>query len=325
MQTAFASLGALPWSRREADEARYTRIQTATLGPLMLLAAIVPHLPVFLEQIKPVEETPPVVKLTLIPRPPPPPPRPQGGGETVRPQPAPTRASADKPRQAERPAPQARPSAEAARERAARAGVLSASRELAELRNSAVLTRIQSDRPLIGATSSRPTANPEVLVAGAEQGSGGISTAGVGQSNSSGGTTLREGGTGGGTGRGVGGTGGRGTGGTGGGSGGGSGGQGAYQPKRSSESIQLVFDRNKSGFESLYQRALRQNPALQGAVVFELTIQPDGRVSACRVVSSELRDPELESKLVSRIQLLNFGAEEVPTITVVNPLRFYPR
>lgn len=309
----------LPWSRRDTDEGRYVRIQTAVLGPLMLLAAIIPHLPVFLEQIRQIEDAPPVVKLTLIPRPPPPPPQSQGGGETAKPEPVPTRAAAPRPSQAQRPVPQQPPSAEAARERAARAGVLSASRELADLRNSAVLTRIQGDRPLIGAVSATPTSDPTALIAGAEQGSGGISTAGVGQSSSSGGTALNEGGTGRGTGR----T--QGTGGTGSGSGGGTGGTGTYVPKRTSESIQLVFDRNKAAFESMYQRALRQNPALQGAVVFELTILPSGRVTACRVISSELRDPELESKLVSRILLLEFGPEDVPTIKVVNPLRFYPR
>ncbi len=319
MLAALSSPPLLPWSRRARDEDRYVRIQTVVFGLVMLLAAVIPHLPVFLEQLKPVEDMAPVVKLVLIPRPPPPPPKPVGGGETPQPKPVQAKAPASS-APAQQPAPRPAPSAQAARERAARAGVLSAAHELAALQNSAVLTRIQSERPLIGAVSAKPSESPDLLVAGAEQGSGGISTTGVGQA-SAGGTTLREGGTGGSIGRG----GPQGSGGTGGGSGGGTGGQGAYQPKRSSESIQLVFDRNKAAFESLYQRALRQSPGLQGAVVFELTIQPSGKVSACRVVSSELRDPELEAKLVSRILLLDFGADDVPAITVINPLRFYPR
>lgn len=323
MSALLSSATQLPWSRREADEDRYVRIQTIALGAVMMLAAIIPHLPVFLEEIAAIEEEPPVVRLTLLPRrPPPPPPTPQGGGETVKPDPAPSKPAAANPAQAQRPRPDKPASAEGARNRAARAGVMSAARELADLHNSAVLTRIQGDRPLIGAVSAQPEANPDVLVAGAERGSGGISTSGVGQTTG-GGTALQEGSTGSGTG--TGGHNGRGTGGSGSGTGGGTGGQGNYQPKRSSESIQLVFDRNKAAFESLYQRALRQNPGLQGAVVFELTILPSGKVSACRVKSSELNDPELESKLVSRIKLLEFGADEVPTITVVNPLRFYPR
>jgi outer membrane biosynthesis protein TonB len=321
MIASLSSATLLPWSRRDDDEGRYVRIQTAALGLVMLLAAVIPHLPVLFEEIAKLDDDVPVVKLTLLPRPPPPPPpQPTGGGQTATPKPEPARAPTPKPAQPQQPAPQPVQSAQAARERAARAGVLSAAHELAALQNSAVLTRIQSERPLIGAVTARPSENPEMLVAGAEQGSGGISTSGIGQSTA-GGTALSEGGTGSGAGRGV--T--TGGGGSGRGTGGGTGGQGVYQPKRSSESIQLVFDRNKAGFESLYQRTLRQNPGLQGAVVFELTILPSGRVSACRVVSSELRDPELEAKLVSRIRVLDFGAEEVPTITVINPLRFYPR
>lgn len=310
----------LPWSRRDDDEGRYVRIQTFALGLVMLLAAVIPHLPVFLEELESFDEEPPVVKLTLLPRPPPPPPPQPSGGVAAKPKPAPVRASTPQPARPQQRAPRPELSAQAARERAARAGVMSAAHELAALQNSAVLTRIQSDRPLIGAVSAQPDENPDALVAGAEQGSGGISTAGVGQSTA-GGTALREGGTGSGAGTGII----AGGGGTGGGSGGGSGGQGEYVPKRSSESIQLVFDRNKAAFESLYQRTLRQKPGLRGAVVFELTILPSGRVSACRVVSSELNDPELESKLVSRIRVLDFGADDVPSITVINPLRFYPR
>ncbi len=320
MPAAITDMNHLPWSRREADEQRYVRIQTIALGVVMMMAAIVPHLPVFLEQVEQLEAPAPVVKLKLIPRRPPPPPEPQGGGESIVPKPAPTQAATPAPRQAQRPAPRPVPSPEAARERAARAGVLSASRELAELQNSAVLTRIQGDRPLIGAVAATPDQNPDVLVAGAEQSSGGISTAGIGQVRS-GGTALNEGGTGSSIGRGSA----QGAGGTGAGSGGGSGGVGSYQPSRTAESIQLVFDRNKAAFEALYQRALRQNPALQGKVVFEITIQPSGQVSACRVHATELNDPELEAKLVSRVKLLDFGAEDVPAVTRQYPMRFYPR
>lgn len=320
MSVALTHFNPLPWSRREADERRYVRIQTAALGVVMMLAAIIPHLPVFLDQITQAEDVAPVVKLKLIPRRPPPPPEPRGGGQTTLPKPTLAPATATAPRQAQRPAPRPTPSPEAARERAARAGVLSASRELATLQNSAVLTRIQSDRPLIGAVAANPNNNPDVLVAGAEQSSGGISTAGIGQA-SAGGTALREGGTGSSIGQGSA----QGAGGTGAGTGGGTGGVGSYQPGRTAESIQLVFDRNKAAFEALYQRALRQNPGLQGKVVFEITIQPSCRVSACRIHATELNNPELEAKLVSRVQLLDFGAEEVPAITRQYPMRFYPR
>ncbi len=59
---------------------------------------------------------------------------------------------------------------------------------------------------------------------------------------------------------------------------------------RSQEEIELVFDRNKAAIYSLYNRALRDNPALLGKVVFELTIAPWGEITDCRIVSSELKD-----------------------------------
>ncbi|QSX38133.1 AgmX/PglI C-terminal domain-containing protein [Shewanella sedimentimangrovi] len=76
---------------------------------------------------------------------------------------------------------------------------------------------------------------------------------------------------------------------------------------RTQEEIALVFDRNKTAFYSLYLRALRSQMGLRGRFVFELEIQPDGSVSRCELVSSELGQPELERKLLARIRLLNFG------------------
>jgi len=44
----------------------------------------------------------------------------------------------------------------------------------------------------------------------------------------------------------------------------------------------------------LYNRALRQSPNEQGKVVVSLTIAPDGHVSACHLVYSDLGDRQLE-------------------------------
>jgi TonB family protein len=86
----------------------------------------------------------------------------------------------------------------------------------------------------------------------------------------------------------------------------------------------MVFDRNKGAIYALYTRALRDNPNLQGKVVLELTIGADGSVLKCEVVSSELKDPELERKLVARIKLFQFQAKDVGTITVTKPIDFFP-
>ena len=47
-------------------------------------------------------------------------------------------------------------------------------------------------------------------------------------------------------------------------------------------------------------------------------------MTACRVVSSELNDTELEHKLVTRIKQFQFEAKDVETITTTKPIEFFP-
>jgi len=93
---------------------------------------------------------------------------------------------------------------------------------------------------------------------------------------------------------------------------------------RSREEIELVFDQNKGAIYALYSRALREQPDLQGKLVLEFTIAPSGEVTMCRVVSSELNDPELERKIVQRVRLFRFQARDVETITTTKPIDFFP-
>jgi TonB family protein len=93
---------------------------------------------------------------------------------------------------------------------------------------------------------------------------------------------------------------------------------------RTREEIELVFDKNKSAIYSLYSRALRENPALQGKVVLEVTIAPTGEVTECRVISSELGDPELERKLVARVKMFKFEDRDVAVMTTTKPIDFFP-
>lgn len=99
---------------------------------------------------------------------------------------------------------------------------------------------------------------------------------------------------------------------------------GSGRPSRSADEIALVFTRNKGAIDSMYARALRDSPALQGKVVIELTIAPSGEVTAARIVSSELKDPEFESKLIARIRLFKFEAKDVATLTATKPIDFFP-
>lgn len=94
---------------------------------------------------------------------------------------------------------------------------------------------------------------------------------------------------------------------------------------RSLGELQEIFDRNKGAFYALYNRALRDKPNMQGKVVVNLTIEPDGSVSRCELVSSELGDPDLERKIILRVQQMNFGAKNVPRFTYPNyPIFFLP-
>ena len=94
---------------------------------------------------------------------------------------------------------------------------------------------------------------------------------------------------------------------------------------RSREEIERVFDANKGRIFTLYNRALRENPALQGKVVLRLTIAADGRVTFCEIVSSELNDAELERGLVQRVLQFQFEArDDVESITTTKPIDFFP-
>lgn len=93
---------------------------------------------------------------------------------------------------------------------------------------------------------------------------------------------------------------------------------------RAEEDITIVFDQNKSKLYSIYNRARRTNPGLKGKIVLAITIAPSGKVTNVKIVSSELNDKKLESRLVSRIKLFNFGAKPVEKVTVTYPIEFLP-
>ncbi|MDP9065485.1 MAG: TonB family protein, partial [Pseudomonadota bacterium] len=99
---------------------------------------------------------------------------------------------------------------------------------------------------------------------------------------------------------------------------------GSGKGSRGSEEIALVFTRNKGAIDAMYARALRDNPALQGKVVLEITIAPSGDITAARIVSSEMKDPEFENKLLARIRLFKFAPKDVAALTATKPIDFFP-
>ncbi|MFO7528799.1 MAG: AgmX/PglI C-terminal domain-containing protein [Marinobacter sp.] len=94
--------------------------------------------------------------------------------------------------------------------------------------------------------------------------------------------------------------------------------------ERAMSNIRKVFDAQKSALYSLYKRELRQDPTLEGKVLLELVIEPDGSVSACEVVSSELENPTLEQRIAMRVRMFNFGADSVERRKVRFPVDFLP-
>jgi TonB family protein len=96
------------------------------------------------------------------------------------------------------------------------------------------------------------------------------------------------------------------------------------KPSRAREEVEIVFDKNKGALYALYGRALRDKPELQGKVVIEFKIEPSGEISACRVVSSELNDPELEKKIIARVRLIRFKPMDVEPLVVSKPIDFFP-
>lgn len=93
---------------------------------------------------------------------------------------------------------------------------------------------------------------------------------------------------------------------------------------RTESEIARVFEENKGAIYSMYNRALRADPSLQGKVVLEITIEPDGSVSECRIVSSDLRNAEFEKKIIARVKLFRFKSGSVRQAVIKYPIDFVP-
>jgi len=86
----------------------------------------------------------------------------------------------------------------------------------------------------------------------------------------------------------------------------------------------LTTESLQSSLNKLYLRELRKDPFLEGTLLLELVIEPTGEVSFCRIVSSELNNPDFESKIVSRMYLADFGEANVLQTTINIPIPFVP-
>ncbi|MFO1428186.1 MAG: AgmX/PglI C-terminal domain-containing protein [Steroidobacteraceae bacterium] len=288
----------LPWTPSEDIERGYRKLQRALLLALLLIGIIIPLLPrVETKPAKPSDLPERVVQLIVekpLPPPPPPPPPPEPKKTEAKPEPKPSPTKQVKP----------------VEERVRQVGLLAMQDDLAALRQNVEIAKtdiktvgpdVRSERNLItskvgGASSGINTANMSRGYGGGAGAIGTHTTASVavpGSLTGKGTGDVRRSGASG-------------------------------KASRSREEIETVFDRNKGALYALYTRAQRDNPELQGKLVLELTIAPSGEVTMARVVSSELKDPELERKIVARVKLFRFEARDVEAITATKPIDFFP-
>jgi protein TonB len=286
----------LPWAVGEESESRFKKLVRILLIIATLLAILIALLPKReAERIKPEELKERVAQLIIEkPKPPPPPPPPV---EEKKPEP-------DKPKPVEKPVEKPKPNVR-------NQGLLAMQDELAALRDQNLdLADPQMKTPVEDARSER-----NLITSSVGKASGGINTAnmargfgggagaigthtttqvqhGAGLDPNAGGKVQRTGNSG--------------------------------KASRAREEVEIVFDRNKGALYALYGRALRDAPELAGKLVLEFTIAPSGEITMCRVVSSELKDPELEKKIVARVRLIRFKPADVEPLTVSKPIDFFP-
>lgn len=322
----------LPWMVSPDEERRFRRILLNVCGLALCLSVMMPYLPVPEVEKPVIEELPPRLAKLILERPKPPVPKvmPKPKLEpvvAVKPEPKPMPKVESKPKvmpKVEQPKPKPKvetqiaqtapkPDPDAARKKAAKSGLLAFSDDLADLRDNPKLNTLRKDARAAGTGKTAARTERSMLTSKVAAASGGIDTSrlsrdtgdiGLAQrgttrvaspmaSAENAGGVVRSDGI-------------------------------SRHASRSIDEIQMVFDRNKNVIYAMYNRALRSNPTLQGKLVLKLTISPDGQVVDCSVVSSELADVALGSKVVSRVKMFNFGTKDVEVVTITYPIDFLP-
>lgn len=286
----------LPWAPADEMERRFKRLLRILLIIATLLAILIWLLPMPKKAKPSMEDLPERVVQLIVEKPPPPPPPPPPEPEK---KPEPEKPKPEQQKPVEKPKPNVR-----------NQGMLALADELADLRQEVDLADPQMKTPVADARSER-----NLITSQAGRASGGINTSNLargfgggagaigthtttqvqhasGLDPNAGGRVQRTGSSG--------------------------------KASRAREEVEIVFDRNKGALYALYGRALRDQPELQGKLVLEFTIAPTGEITMCRVVSSELNDPELEKKIVARVRLIRFKPADVEPLTVSKPIDFFP-
>ena len=303
----------LPWSEDRRQEEVFKRWLKRILIPLLLLFLVIPWLPTY-DTFE--ERETDIVKTEIIlepvieepeptPEPPAPQPRPQ---PTPQPQPKPVQKEAEAPKVAKPPTQE-----EAKKTVAEEQGLTAISSQLSSLRQSLDLTNLQqknvststggevarADRTVLGEDrltqksegividdSMMKSENVQLAMHEATKLDGFIEDAAPAVDSANFYSDLRG--------------------------------------RRSDESIRRVFEAGKSKAYMYYLRELRDNPGLSGTFVFEVVIEPDGRISNLQLVSSELNSPQLEDLILTSVRQLDFGQEDVSPRKLTYKFNFLP-
>ena len=303
----------LPWTTGQSQDKKFQRL----LGIIFLICAVLsivwPFIPVPERDPFDVEEIPPRIAQLLLeekPLPPPPPPVVEEEPEPEPDDPEPEQVVEETPEP--EPEPEPVPDREEIAREQAQAALMPFAEDLADLVDNELLEQVAEDRNLTASVGEAARNERSMITSKVGTASGGINTANMSRNTGGSGIAGRN------TTRVVSSVAGIGP------AGGASRSGSSGKASRSREEIELVFDKNKGAIFALYNRALRRDPALEGKLVLRLTIDPNGAVSFCEIVSSELNDPELERKLVQRVKLFRFEAKDVEAITTTKPIDFFP-
>ncbi len=305
----------LPWSTSSGQERAFRRLLAQIFGVFFVLSVVWPFIPVPEVDPNEIEEIPPrIAKLLLEQKPPPPPPpEPEPEPEALDdPEPEKVVENEPEPEPEPIPEPEPEPDLEQIAREQARAALLPFD-DLTDLRDNDLVEQIADNRELTTSVGEAARNERSMITSKVGTASGGINTADMSRNTGGSGLVARSTTTVSSPVKGIGESAGgaRRTGSSG-------------KASRSREEIELVFDKNKGAIFALYNRALRMDPSLEGKLVLRLTIAPNGLVTFCEVVSSELGDAELERKLVQRVRLFKFQAKDVEAITTTKPIDFFP-
>jgi TonB family protein len=308
----------LPWTSSGGQERKFQRLLGQIFLAVAILGLVWPFIPTPEPDPYEVEEIPPrIAQLLLEERPlPPPPPPPEPEIEEPEPEdPEPEQVVENEPEPEPEPIPEPEPEidqAEVAREQA-QAALMPFAEDLADLVDQELLDKVADDRELSASVGEAERNERSMITSKVGTASGGINTASMsrntGGTGIAGRTTTQVDSPVAGIAANAGGARRTGT---------------SGRASRSREEIELVFDKNKGAIFALYNRALRSDPSLEGKLVLRLTIAPNGQVTACEIVSSELGNPDLEQKLVQRVKLFRFESRNVEAITTTKPIDFFP-